>query len=316
MDLTSKSNLTPGEKLEICQYLQVALLDELARKLRWKLGEAAFHGGTCIATAWGSPRWSEDLDFLLSAPARRSLGPAAGAVASAVRLRIEAAWPGSAVEISVKPGDGRPGGAADAWLLRWSHPNRLGKAFVKAEFQPVDGAVLKDYRARLARPSYDILAAAGFRDAARISVSLPVGELVALWGDKLKATATRGEVKWRDVHDIAYVSEALDRAGWPSNAHLVEAIATSAELYRCDLEEVAEGLEARLTAGDYDGLDAFVADMRRWFDAERFDDQVARGIFASMLGRARAEISKGVELLRTARPRILPELAEPSAPRF
>src|SRR5690606_25333128 len=119
MDLSKRAQLTAEERLEIAQEMQIVLLDEIARNVRWKIGEAAFHGGTSISSAWNSNRWSEDLDFLLSETQREALMKAVPKIASGLRLRMGLAYPGCSIEFNVKKGDPAKDDVMDVWSVKW-----------------------------------------------------------------------------------------------------------------------------------------------------------------------------------------------------
>ena len=283
MDLSKRSQFLPGEHLAMAQDLQLALLDELARVVRWKVGDAAFHGGTSIQAAWNSPRWSEDLDFLVASDRREALAKAGPTIAANVRARFGAAYPGCLIEFAASSRDPDARDSMDSWTVKWSHPNRIGKVMVKAEFYATRGDVLGRYRARLARPQ---------KGNTQISVMMPVAELVSLWADKVKVVATRDGFKWRDAHDLAFVAESLDRNGWPPEAELAEALETTVSIYGRPLEDVLDGLRTRMAAGVMDDRKAFETDMGRWFGEDAHVINLSIGAYRQQLDRAKAEAVK------------------------
>ena len=60
-----KTPMTAAQQFELRQALHVATLDALLASRRWQPGELVFQGGTSLHLAHGSPRFSEDLDFLV-----------------------------------------------------------------------------------------------------------------------------------------------------------------------------------------------------------------------------------------------------------
>lgn len=288
MDLDKRSQFTPEERLEISQSMQIALLDQIAKNLRWSTGDAAFHGGTCISTAWNSPRWSEDIDFLMSRNFRGSLMKVAPKVASAVRLQMGLTYPGCVVEFQVKPGNESKVDVIDRWEVKWQHANRIGKIFVKAEFYATNPDLMISYKSTLTRPSIP---------GVSVSVVIPVGELISLWADKLKVIATRDGFKWRDVHDLGFVADSLDRRGWPNASELVAALSTSASIYGKTLADVRSGLEARLAEGHFSNKSAFITDMSRWYPANLHADLADRGLFDQYLSRSEQEIQRATGII-------------------
>lgn len=291
MDLTKRSQLHPDEHLSIAQELQLALLDELARVARWKVGDAAFHGGTSIQSAWNSPRWSEDLDFLVGRSRLEALQKVGPKIAANIRARFGAAYPNCVIEFGANAGNPESQDCMDSWTVKWSHPNRIGKVLVKVEFYATNDEILSRYKARLARPQ---------KGNTAISVMMPVAELVSLWADKVKVVATRGGFKWRDMHDLAFISESLDRNGWPPEAELVAALETTSSIYGKTLQDVLDGLQSRLGDGYLDDRKAFQEDMARWFGAEAHTLNIGLGVYKQQMERSKAEVLRGIELCTSA----------------
>lgn len=59
-----KRQISASEAFDLRQALHVATLDALMASRRWEPGDLVFQGGTSLHLAHGSPRFSEDLDFL------------------------------------------------------------------------------------------------------------------------------------------------------------------------------------------------------------------------------------------------------------
>lgn len=291
MDLSRRGHITPDEHLALVQELQFVLLDELSRAARWGVGDAVFHGGTSLESAWRSPRWSEDLDFLVSGAQRGRLVTVGPKVAAATRTRLTLAHPGCAIEFKAKSGEPDADDCIDVWTVKWTHPNRIGKVMVKVEFYRAADSVLADYKAQLARPE---------KGGASVSVVMPVAELVSLWADKVKVLATRPAHKHRDSHDLAFVAESLDRRGWPDADALRVALAGSASIYRKTLSDVGSGLADLLGSGVLDDVAAFEADMSKWYPSALFRDLSDRGMFRQMLTRAKSETARGAGICSDA----------------
>lgn len=62
----TKRRLTSDEVFQRAEEAQLAVLAGLASARRWQKGEIAFQGGTSLHLIYGSPRFSEDLDFITS----------------------------------------------------------------------------------------------------------------------------------------------------------------------------------------------------------------------------------------------------------
>ena len=295
LDLRRKGNLTPADNLWICSAAQAVLLDEIFKVTGWSGEDATFHGGTSIKFAWGSPRFSEDLDFMVSNERLDQLAGLADEVAKRAVRRIGALTPGASVAFKANPQ--RPGrDRMDTWDVRWSHPMRHGVAKVKCEFYAVLPGMLRLYRGRTVAP---VPGGGGVR----MTAPVPVADLVSLWGDKVKAIATRPEFKMRDAHDLGFVSRQFEATGGrPSDEELREALVTTAGIYGKTPEEVAEGVEARLSDGTMDRTDDYMRDMVRWFDAATYASLEGQGLLTDYWRRTADEMRIGVELLRAASP--------------
>lgn len=285
LDLSRKSGISDPERWEIASDLHAIMLDEIFLATKWTAAEGIFHGGTSLHLVADSPRLSEDLDFMVAEPSLDHLASVAPRIVSRARLRVLEGLPGSILEFSARdrgPGPDR----LVTWDVRWKHPMRMGKVQVKLEFYAVEPECLLDYKSRpeLRLPGLERI---------RLTVEIPVPELVSAWGDKIKAVATRPEFKWRDAYDIGFISRIFDRSGRPSQEALREALLASARIYGKTEADVAEGLQRRLEDGTLDNLSGFVANMVNWFPLDTFKSAERNGTFADMLSRARHEIELG-----------------------
>lgn len=85
-----KRPLTATEQFDLRQALHVATLDALMASRRWQPGELVFQGGTSLHLAHGSPRFSEDLDFLVDSTLKLSnIADAVGQRLASTSLRSE-----------------------------------------------------------------------------------------------------------------------------------------------------------------------------------------------------------------------------------
>lgn len=181
--------------------LQTLLIAGFVERSRWTQSEAVFHGGTSLKLGWGSPRWSEDLDFLLK---KDHLQEAERHIESAVTFarahlaRIDAALQ---VEVSGKTSD-----RMARYAVSMTKPGLLGKAMVKAEFWGVEDSYLERYPSalRLPEPPQELAQAGYF---VRVSSMLPMATLNAVMCDKLVAVANRPYFKARDIFDMYWIRQ-------------------------------------------------------------------------------------------------------------
>ena len=60
-------DFSANESIEIQKLLQILVLTAMAETNFWRDGIVSFQGGSSLNLVWGSPRFSQDLDFLTSA---------------------------------------------------------------------------------------------------------------------------------------------------------------------------------------------------------------------------------------------------------
>lgn len=183
--------LTPVEQRQMASSMHVWILDGLANKTPWKLEDVAFQGGTSLALAWDSPRFSEDLDFI----ARENLNfeQALKKVAQHVENGMQREYPGCKVDMKAKEGERQ-----NVYTFSLQVPNILGKTKVKTEFWKVGQDVVKGYDRQ-----YKMVARRGM-----VSPQLPVASLDQIMTDKMVAIGARERLKWRDLFDVWFLHTA------------------------------------------------------------------------------------------------------------
>ncbi|MCW3784300.1 nucleotidyl transferase AbiEii/AbiGii toxin family protein [Defluviimonas salinarum] len=179
----------------------MVFIDALTSSAVLQARQFAFHGGTSLHLSWRSPRFSEDLDFLLN----RDLGSRMDELMPKIRKRMQdllfAIDPDLSVEITPKT---KPGSNLLNYRVAISSRKVIGNAKVKAEFWQVDPGYLDGYQTRFAYPLKD-------GDlVSRVSQPLPAATLEAAYADKLTAFATRTHLKWRDVFDLWWIGRQIE----------------------------------------------------------------------------------------------------------
>lgn len=163
-------------------------------------GQLVFHGGTSLRLVWNSPRYSEDLDFLLDKQVNNVETIMKNAV-KRISERFHAIDPLFTVESANKSKDESRLGAH---MLTISHPSYYGVVKVKAEFWMVDSGYLESYPTalKMPHPEKDVMA--------KVSTLIKAAELETAFCDKLTALATRPFLKWRDMFDIWWIGTQTD----------------------------------------------------------------------------------------------------------
>ena len=188
-----KVELSSSMKNDWEKRIQIAILNELSLLTDWDSNSLVFHGGTSLHLSWQSPRFSEDLDFMIANQKINFIEETMKSVFNKVQNNFLAIDPFFKINIKVKS---RREGGLQSYLISVQHDYYIGSAKVKIEFWGVDNDFLTKYKSELKqlRSGQDInVSIAGF---------LPVASLEAAYCDKLVALSTRPFLKWRDLFDI------------------------------------------------------------------------------------------------------------------
>lgn len=193
----------PLDVKTMSQWSQMAhsiYLDSLMSESSLTCEQIAFHGGTSLHMSWRSPRFSEDLDFLLSKEVF-DLDKITDKIKDSIQEKFISIDPNFNVEIKdkTKNADRMP-----LYHIVVSHPGYIGNAMVKAEFWRVDADYLKQYPTEFKTP-------APMGDfVSHISNPIPAATLETAYCDKLTAFATRPHLKWRDIYDLWWIGTQTD----------------------------------------------------------------------------------------------------------
>lgn len=262
-----RRNLTPEEMLAAAEALQIALLDGISRARRWGKSELAFQGGTSLHLAYGSPRASEDLDFIIASD--RGLNAImASALAHARAYVRQAVGPAAELEIKARGKDAEDQAAKNPriFTVAFKAPAFLQAVKVKVEFYVADPAIAAGYASdvRAARLSQE----ARMRRPIKLAISqaiVPTGRLTEIFADKIYAIAGRPYLKYRDVFDLWW----LDQQGAALRGDaLLDALANRHALYPSGPAIDAEFARTLLARADEvvkpANLRAFSKDLARW----------------------------------------------------
>jgi predicted nucleotidyltransferase component of viral defense system len=275
----ARRQLTASDAFELRQALHVATLDALVSSRRWESGTLVFQGGTSLHLAHGSPRFSEDLDFLVSSSIRLD------SIANTVRARLQGtAWLPADTSLSVsKAKDGRN---PHTFVVTLSGPEVLGAVRVKVELwqAPADalaGIALVVAPVRLARGP-----------AAGMQAFVPTASLSDIQADKVFALAARPYLKPRDVFDLHWL--ASQGGAGPCSADDMQARLAA---YPNETPEawLGKALARRSELASPDALTAIANDLRRWLPSSWPVDAAS---VATMAGTAVAALDHGIELMR------------------
>lgn len=298
-----RRNLTHQELLAAAETLQVALLDGIVRARRWGKSELAFQGGTCLHLAYGSPRASEDLDFIVASDKGLEAIMQAAVVHARAYVR-HSVGPDASLEVKSRgdaSGDDEPRNPR-IFTVTLKTPAYLQALKVKAEFYVTAPRLAAAYASdvRAARLSQE----AQMRRPIGLAISqaiVPAGRLTEIFADKIYALAARPYLKHRDVFDLWWLDQQGARL--EGNA-LVRALQARCALYPNgpqDTAVLAGALNAR--AGEIvtaRHVDALALDMRRWLALAGGDSLGAPGYARSVAQAAADHARAAAEALGAA----------------
>lgn len=297
MDLNKKNAITKENQFEIASTMHAIALDGLFRETDWVARDAVFHGGTSLALARDSMRFSEDLDFIVTREALKVLSAVMEKLRGRMDLSMSVLYPGGNISLKGPKGD-----EVVKWEFKWEHPNRHGKVMVKAEFFVTDPGLLANYRATHLVPTS--------RGIVGVSTPIPVPEFISSWADKVKAIATRRDFKWRDAFDLSWIVKciekadamAYDEAPIGSSENKLAALEATASIYGKSMDDVHCGLKRVLDSRVLEDITGFERDMSRWFPDDIFPRFKSTGMFAKALGDTKREIQATINLIDSFRP--------------
>jgi predicted nucleotidyltransferase component of viral defense system len=192
-------HITAEEKKHWSALGHLLTLEAIAEVTEWSGDKLAFQGGTSLHLSWNSPRFSEDLDFLLEESAAKRLSKVMGAVSHRVQERLALIDPAFKVQMKDKSRE-RMGD----FRLTLSKPGIIGSVMLKAEFWKVKPVYLQHYKSTPKSPG--VPADLGGYNL-HMNVMMPAATLQAAYFDKLTAFATRPHLKWRDIFDFWWICE-------------------------------------------------------------------------------------------------------------
>lgn len=237
--------------------LQTLLIAGFVEHSRWTSAEAVFHGGTSLKLGWGSPRWSEDLDFLLK---KGLLAAAEGHINGAVAYaRAHLARIDASLQLEVR---GKTTDRMARFEVVMTKPGLLGKAAVKAEFWGVEDSYLERYAStpRQPEPPQELSKAGYF---VRVSSMLPMATLNAVMSDKLVAVANRRYFKARDIFDMYWIQQERSYVR-PDPADLARDVLFHATAYDAEVDPEAAAEPQLEFSSERDLVESMAKRLRAW----------------------------------------------------
>jgi predicted nucleotidyltransferase component of viral defense system len=243
----AKRQLTAVEAFELRQSLHVATLDALMASRRWQPGDLVFQGGSSLHLVHGSPRFSEDLDFLVKSSLRLD------AIGESVRARLAGNTPWIPGDTRLAVGRAKDGRNPNAFVVTIGGPRLIGAVRVKVEMWKAGETVLSAVKAivspvRLARGPM-----------AGTQTFVPTADLPEIFADKVFALAARPYLKPRDVFDLHWLGVHGGLHECSENELRIRLAAYPNETPPAWLEKAFERRLELRKAGE-----TLLADLRRW----------------------------------------------------
>lgn len=189
-----KRPLSSTEMSTLREALHVATLDALMASRRWKFGDLIFHGGASLYLAHGSPRFSEDLNFLVNSSLK--LDSISASIQRLLSGSGAVAWLPESCELTVTTAkDGRN---PHSFVVRIGGADVMGSVKVKVELwqtSAIAGITAIVGNVRLARGPMS-----------GIQTQVPTATLSEIYADKVFALAARPYLKPRDVFDLHWLA--------------------------------------------------------------------------------------------------------------
>jgi len=275
-----KRTLSAQDESYLRGVLQTATLFALMDSRRWEPGDIAFQGGTSLHLAYGSVRFSEDLDFMVCG------GLPLKGLSREVEKRLRLPT-GIASDLSVSVTPIKDIRNPHSFYVTLSGPQVIGSAKVKIELWQAPAAALRALTLKVSTIS-----------STTGQVFVPTLTLGEIFADKIYALGARDRIKPRDVFDLWWLCEQGVAGPAPELLH------TRLNIYPApsgDPSDTAQAwirsAEARLAELQAPGAaDRVELDLKRWLPSSW---QIDPAIAAAMLVRAIEQLQTGIAIMRS-----------------
>jgi predicted nucleotidyltransferase component of viral defense system len=277
---TQKRSLPAHEQQLLRAILQTATLAALMDARRWEPGDIAFQGGTSLHLAYGSARFSEDLDFLVRGGL--SLSGLAKQVRNKLRLPLDIA-----ADLSVSVTPSKDPRNPHMFYVTLSGPQVVGSAKVKVELWQAESAALKSLALKVSTVS----SPAG-------QAFVPTLTLEEIFADKVYALGARARIKPRDVFDLWWLCEKA------LLAPTAQALQTRLAIYPAPSGLMFDTAQVWLASAALRLQDllapnaaaSLAGDLKRWLPSSwLMNEQVA----ATLLAVSIAQLQRAIELMNS-----------------
>lgn len=277
--MSAKRSLTAQDQQYLRAVLQSAAISALMDSRRWQPGELAFQGGTCLHLAYGSARFSEDLDFMV----RGGLSLEGLSKEVLRRLRLPPDMP---ADMAVTVSTARDARNPHAFMLTLGGPNVIGAAKVKIELWQTPENALNALKLKVST----VTSPAGGQ------AFVPALTLDEILADKVYALGARDRLKARDIFDLWWLCDPKPLVLNP------QALCLRLDIYPDETGDTASTAQRWIVAAqkrlDYMQADpvagVVAADLCRWLPSSwLMNEPVAAGMIAS----AAQQLMAGIQVM-------------------
>jgi predicted nucleotidyltransferase component of viral defense system len=190
--MAKKREMSDREAFELRQAAQIATLQSLLNSRRWEPGDLVFHGGTSLNIVHGSPRFSEDLDFMISD------GIKIGSITQDILARMPNGWLARDLTVSIERE--RTDNKMHSFVVAIGGPNVMGKVRVKIELWRTSAEILRGLQLQVSPVRFG-----NFSVTEAFVQSCNLREIKA---DKVFAQGGRPYLKARDIFDLYWLEKS------------------------------------------------------------------------------------------------------------
>ncbi len=276
----TKRTLGQREAEQLRLALQFATLDALMASRRWQPGELVFQGGTSLHLVHGSPRFSEDLDFLVSNDLRLNQ------LAGKLRAQLgELPWAPPDLQLSVRPARDD---ARNPYSLAVTLSGRevIGSVRVKLELWRTAEGTLE--------PLSVLTSTTGPTRGpmSRRPLFVPTASLKEIHADKVFALAARPYLKARDIFDLHWIAQT------DPQTLLSSALALRLDMYPSQTAPgwLQQACDRLLQLDATETAERVLQDLRQWLPSSF---PLSNDLVADMLESTRRALKQGIDLMQT-----------------
>jgi predicted nucleotidyltransferase component of viral defense system len=300
-DPNKKEPISHEMQLEISEIMQNMVLEKIFSSKNWDTKNLIFHGGTSVHVAWSSPRYSEDLDFLLNIEQVDNINTTIQNSIKEIEKELQQKFPGSEITLKTK-GNNEKIRSVIVYDIIWKHPNKYGKVRVKTEFFTVPPSNIKAYESInkewknndmliWTKPQIEV-------DNLKLNVATPK----SIYGDKIKCIATREYLKPRDFFDLWWLKTQLSQYIPNNETEIYKTIRHSADCYETKNLDLINGFERILHLNREDTIELIKENLKNFIPEDTYLQMLKNDSFSEIFDNLQNEIKKCSDIVKNNDP--------------